>query len=121
MSPSSQQHDVELSDLERRGLELIYESKGLHQSEFWKDLDISSRQGSRVVESLLEYDLIERQEAVYKGHRTYFLRPPARALDFSLLMAGDLLSPFIGSESTEPTSDAFSQWVMNLAFEDYQG
>jgi uncharacterized membrane protein len=108
----------ELTDDERRGLELVRESGGIHQSDFWKELDISSRKGSRVVESLTDKNLINREETVYKGHNTYYLSPKAKDLDFSLLMAGDMLSPFIGDEEVDPQSDTFSQWVMTLAYEE---
>jgi uncharacterized membrane protein len=111
--------EAELSEEERAGLELVRETGGIHQSDFWKELDISSRQGSRIAETLVEADLIDREETVYKGHNTYYLKPTARDLDFSLLMAGDLLSPFIGEEEIDPNSDAFSQWLMNLAYEEY--
>lgn len=107
-----------LSEDERRGLELVRETGGIYQSEFWKELDVSSRKGSRIVESLLEADLIEREEATYQGNRTYHLSPAARDLDFSLLMASDMLSPFVGEEDIDPQDDAFSQWIMALAFEE---
>jgi DNA-binding MarR family transcriptional regulator len=107
-----------LSEDERRGLELVRETGGIHQSDFWKELDVSSRTGSRIVESLVEQELIERDEAVYDGHNTYLLTPRPRDLEFSLLMAGDMLSPFIGSEEIDPQSDTFSQWVMQLAYEE---
>jgi len=110
--------EAELSEDERRGLELVRETGGIHQSEFWKELDVSSRKGSRIVESLAEQELVEREEAVYQGHNTYFISPVAADLDFSLLMAGDMLSPFIGEEEVDPQSDAFSQWIMNLAYEE---
>jgi len=29
-----------------------------------------------------------------------------------------MLSPFIGEEEIDPNSDAFSQWIMNLAYEE---
>ncbi len=107
-----------LSEDERAGLELIRESGGIHQSDFWKELDVSSRKGSRIVESLFEKDMIQREDTVYEGHNTYYLTPAPRDLDFSLLMAGDQLSPFVGDEEVDPQSDAFSQWVMNLAYEE---
>ena len=109
--------EAELSDDERSGLELVRDSGGIYQSEFWKELDVSTRKVSRIVESLLEKELIDREEAVYEGHRTYFLSPTARDLEFSLLMAGDMLSPFVGEEDIDSRSDAFSQWIMNLAYE----
>jgi DNA-binding MarR family transcriptional regulator len=111
--------EADLSDDERAGLALIREAGGIHQSEFWKELDVSSRKGSRIVDALAESGLIEREETVYDGHNTYHLTPAARDLDFSLLMAGDQLSPFIGEEEVDPNGDAFSQWIMSLAYEEY--
>ena len=110
--------EADLCEDERTGLELVRETGGIHQSEFWKELDVSSRKGSRIVDSLVDEGLINREETVYEGHNTYFLQPTARDLDFSLLMAGDLLSPFIGEEEVDPNSDALSQWQMNLAYEE---
>jgi hypothetical protein len=107
-----------LSDVEQEALDLIRETGGIHQSDFWKELDVSSRKGSRIAEGLLEKELIEREETVYQGHNTYLLMPTARDLDFSLLMAGDMLSPFIGEEEVDPNSDSFTQWLMNLAYEE---
>jgi len=111
--------EQDLSEDERAGLELIRETGGIHQSEFWKELEFSSRKGSRVAESLVEADLIQREGTVYQGHTTYYLQPLAKDLDFSLLMAGDMLSPFVGEEEIDSNSDAFSQWLMNLAYEEY--
>ncbi|WP_435128300.1 helix-turn-helix transcriptional regulator [Halobaculum sp. D14] len=111
--------EAELSEDERAGLELVRESGGIHQSDFWKELDVSSRKGSRIAEKLSDLGLIEREEAVYSGHNTYYLEPTAADLDFSLLMAGDMLSPFIGEEEIDPNGDAFTQWLMNLAYEEY--
>ena len=110
--------ETDLNEDERLGLELIRETGGIHQSDFWKELDVSSRKGSRIAESLTEADLIQREETVYDGHNTYHLTPAPRDLDFSLLMAGDMLSPFVGDEEVDPQSDAFSQCVMSLAYED---
>jgi hypothetical protein len=110
--------EADLSEDERRGLDLVRETGGIYQSEFWKALDVSSRKGSRIVEALLEDGLVNREEAVYQGHRTYFVSPATRDLDFSLLMAGDMLSPFVGEDDIDPRSDAFSQWIMNLAYEE---
>lgn len=106
-----------LSEDEQAGLELVRQSGGIHQSDFWKELDVSSRKGSRIVEKLAQNELIERHDTVYNGHNTYLLTPAARDLDFSLLMAGDMLSPFVGEEEIDAQSDAFSQWIMNLAYE----
>ena len=115
---STQTSEDELTEDEHRGLELIRETGGIHQSNFWKELDVSSRKGSRIVESLVDKEMIDREETIYEGHNTYYLSPTAADLDFSLLMAGDMLSPFIGDEEVNAQSDTFSQWVMNLAYEE---
>ncbi|WP_338739524.1 MarR family transcriptional regulator [Haloplanus salilacus] len=110
---------ADLSADERAALDLVLETRGIHQSDLWKELDISSRKGSRIAESLVESGLIRREETVYQGHNTYYLMPTVEDLDFAMLMAGDMLSPFIGEEEVDPRSDAFSQWLMNLAYEEY--
>jgi DNA-binding Lrp family transcriptional regulator len=113
--------EEDLSDVERAGLELIRETGGIHQSEFWKELDVDSRKGSRIIDKLEDRELVEREDTVYNGHNTYHITPvrDPRDLEFSLLMAGDMLSPFVGDEEIDPQSDAFSQWVMTLAYEEY--
>jgi DNA-binding Lrp family transcriptional regulator len=112
--------EEDLSETQREGLELIRETGGIHQSEFWKELDVDSRKGSRIIDKLEGRELVEREETVYDGHNTYLVTPirDPRDLEFSLLMAGDMLSPFVGDEEIDPQSDAFSQWVMNLAYEE---
>jgi DNA-binding Lrp family transcriptional regulator len=112
--------EKDLSETEREGLELIRQTGGIHQSEFWKELDVDSRKGSRIIDKLEDRDLLEREETVYDGHNTYLITPvrDPRDLEFSLLMAGDMLSPFVGDEEVDPQSDAFSQWVMSLAYEE---
>ena len=109
--------EADLSEDERAGLELVRESGGIHQSEFWKALDVSSRKGSRIVESLVDKEMVQREETVYDGHNTYFITPAAKDLDFSLLMAGDMLSPFVADDELSVQSDAFSQWIMRLAYQ----
>jgi len=110
---------VDLSGDEQRALELITAEGGVYQSDFWKALDVSSRKGSRLASGLEEKGLIEREDAVYDGNTTYHITPVIddKDLDFSLLMAGDMLSPYVGEEEIDPQSDAFSQWIMNLAYE----
>ena len=107
---------VELSESQQRGLELIEETGGIHQSELWKELDVSSRTGSRIVDRLLDAELIERTETMYNGRKTYYLTLTDTDLDYRLLMAGDMLSPFIGADDVDSQSDVFTQWVMNLQY-----
>lgn len=113
-SDETQEDTRDPAERRQQALELIIDSNGLYQSELWKELDVSSRTGSRIATALAEEGAIEREETVYNGQRTYLLKPPAKELDFSLLMAGDQLSPFIASDEIDPQSPGFSQWVLNL-------
>jgi len=109
----------QLTDEEETALELIARERGIHQSEFWKEMDISSRKGSRLVESLEEKGQVEREESVYEGHTTYFIEPivDPTDLEFSLLMADNMLSPFVGDDEIDANSDKLTQWVMTLAYQ----
>ena len=113
------QSDNSLSARENRALALITEQKGIYQSDLWKELEVSSRTGSRLATSLEEKGMIQREETTYNGQRTYLLLPRKKDLDFSLLMAGDMLSPlFSAEEESDPIdSNAFTQWVLQLSQE----
>ncbi|PSQ44203.1 MarR family transcriptional regulator [Halobacteriales archaeon SW_7_68_16] len=120
MSAEDDDPEAGLSDIQREGLALIRERGGVHQSDFWKALDVGSRKGSRILSTLEDAELVERERVTYEGNRTYYVTPIRRSedLEFSLLMAGDMLSPFVGDEEIDPQSDAFSQWMMSLAREE---
>lgn len=105
----------ELTSREERALSLIQDQRGMYQSEFWKELDVSSRTGSRLASDLEEQGLIRREETTHNGRKTYLLRPAKKDLDFSLLMAGDEISPLVGEGDVDPIeSEEFSQWVLRL-------
>lgn len=106
----------ELESVERRALRLIESEDGLPQSEMWKELDVSSRKGSRIASKLEDRGLIEREEGVHDGNQTYILHPVVEKLDYSLLVAGDMISPFIGEENPDPRSGSFTEWIYELAY-----
>lgn len=111
----------ELSELERRGLELIREEGSVLQSQLWKKLDCSAGKGSEIARTLEEQELVDRSRVTANQSSTFELTPKrqdAEELDFSLLLAGDLLPPFIGGEDVEHTDDRFTQWILKLE-EDY--
>lgn len=117
--PPDDENDEELGTREAQGLALVQARGRIHQSDFWKELDVNSRTGSRIASNLKDNGLIRREEATYNGQRTYLLLPTKEDLDFSLLMAGDLISPLIGGEGdVDPIdSTAFNQWILKLADE----
>jgi|GEM_PF-91280 len=106
----------ELDSDEGRALRLVESEGEIPQSELWKELDVSSRKGSRIASSLEDRGLIEREEGVHEGNRTYILYPVVEKLDYSLLVAGDMISPFIGEENPNPRSGSFTEWVYELAY-----
>ena len=103
-SPQTESVETEgdLTPRQQQALDLVRETKGLYQSELWKELDVSSRTGTRIATTLEEKEMIEREAAVHNGHTTYLLRPRTQDLDFSLLMAGDLFVPFVGDRLLIP-------------------
>lgn len=59
-------------ELERKAVDVLREHKdGMLQSELWKSLGISSREGSRLVLRLMRRGLVRREEVTVNGKRTY--------------------------------------------------
>ena len=110
---------AELDDLEERAYDVIQARGSIYQSELWKELEIDSRKASRIVGKLEDRGIVEREDATHEGHTTYLIKPTQLELDYSLLLAGDMLSPFAGAEDIDPIeSDAFTQWILELAAEE---
>jgi hypothetical protein len=65
------------NDLEQRALQIIMNSgsSGLLQSELWKRLGASSREGSRIALKLESKGLIRREKELRNGRWTYRLYP----------------------------------------------
>jgi len=63
------------SSVEQRALRLIYEAgdEGLLQSDLWKLLDVSSREGSRLAKKFEEKGRIVREKVLNEGRWTYKL------------------------------------------------
>jgi hypothetical protein len=70
----SQSEKQDLSSIEKNALEIISSEDGVYQNELWKQLSIDSRKCSRIVKSLLDKKLINREQAVSNGARTYLLK-----------------------------------------------
>ena len=65
------------NDLEQKALRFVINtgSEGVLQSELWRELDASSREGSRVAIKLEEKGLIQREKELQGGRWTYRLFP----------------------------------------------
>lgn len=60
-------------DLEQEALRLIYEAgdEGLLQRELWQELDVTSREASRIARKFEEKDKITREKELSGGRWTY--------------------------------------------------
>jgi hypothetical protein len=63
------------SNLEQKALKLIIdaEDEGLLQSDLWKELGVSSREGSRMAKKFEEKEKIVREKVLNEGRWTYRL------------------------------------------------
>ena len=63
------------NSVEQRALRIIYDAgeEGLLQSELWKLLDVSSREGSRLAKKFEEKGRIAREKVLNNGRWTYKL------------------------------------------------
>ena len=63
------------NDLERKALSLVFEagSEGLLQSDMWKGLGVTSREGSRLALKFEEKGAGERRKVLHNGRWTYKL------------------------------------------------
>ena len=60
---------------EQKALKLVFEAgeEGLLQSELWKELDVSSREGSRLAKKFEEKGKVTREKVLNEGRWTYKL------------------------------------------------
>jgi len=108
---------TQFSKLEEEAIELIREEGEILQKDLWKELDCSSGKGSEIARKLSEAGIVNRERKTVNGSSTYVLqatRKDAEDLDFSLLLAGDMLPPFIDDDGMSSMDDRFTQWILNL-------
>lgn len=109
-----------LSELEKEAIRLIESEDEIVQSELWKILDCSAGKGSEIARKLEELGMIERGKIVKNGSSTYKLvKAPknVKDLNFSLLLSGDQISPFIDNNNIDVNDERFTQWIMKLSEE----
>jgi len=49
--------------------------EGVVQRELWKKIGLDSRRGIKIIRKLEQQGVISREEIVYKGRKTYILKP----------------------------------------------
>lgn len=73
------------------------------QAEVWKALGISSKDGSELIEYLLNDKVIKRSIINFKGRKTFLLENAdgngnTRETDYSILLSGSRFSPCCGCQ-----------------------
>lgn len=67
--------------VEREILDIVKNAgeKGILQRDIWGKLKIDSRRGIKIIKRLEKRGLLTREEYIYKGRKTYILKPTSKA------------------------------------------
>jgi hypothetical protein len=110
-------------NLEHRALQLIISTgeEGVLQSEMWRKLDATSREGSRIALKLEDKGLINRERELFGGRWTYRLHPKRQPAsidsitDCPCLMCPDDSRCGAWSSTSPNTCEKLTQWILSLA------
>ncbi len=111
------------NDMEHKALRLIVNTgnHGVLQSEMWRKLDASSREGSRIAIKLENKGLIQRERELFGGRWTYRLYPKRQPAsinsitDCPCLMCSDDSRCGPWSSTSPNTCEKLTQWILSLA------
>lgn len=107
------------SDLESKALQVILErgNEGILQCDLWKELDASSREGSRISIRLENKNLIRRERELQNGRWTYrvFVKKHPIEIDSALnipcISCSDMARCESGTEVSPITCKQLDQWL----------
>ena len=110
-------------DMEHKALQLIVNtgSQGVLQSELWRKLGASSREGSRIAIKLENKGLILRERELFSGRWTYRLYPKRRPasinsiLDCPCLMCPDNSRCGAWSTISPNECEKLNEWILGLS------
>ena len=110
-------------DLELSALQIVINSgkEGIIQSDLWRKLKASSREGSRVSLKLESKGLIRREKVLSEGRWTYKLYPKRQPLSLDSVLTQpcllcNLVTKCESGGSTSPIScELLRTWLLDLA------
>jgi hypothetical protein len=110
------------NDLEQKALHFVVNTgyKGVLQSELWRELTASSREGSRVAIKLEEKGLIRREKELEGGRWTYRLFPKrmpasiATIVDCPCLMCQDSARCDPTTAISPKSCEKLTDWINGL-------
>jgi len=106
-------------DIDQEALRLIFETgdEGLLQSDLWRELGVSSREGSRLATRFEEREKITREKELNNGrwtYRLYFKREPV-TLDSvkgcPCLICSEMDKCFSGGTNDPTVCNALTAWI----------
>lgn len=106
-------------DLESKAIKVILEKgdEGILQCDLWKELDASSREGSRISIKLEKKNLIRRERELRKGRWTYRVFIKRRPIDIEsainipCISCGEISRCESGTEVSPITCKQLDQWL----------
>lgn len=110
-----------LTDAQLQIYEIIKEEKRITQNKLTDKVDYSRSTISNTIKKLEKLDRIEKQDIKGKKTKRIIYTKPAKELDFSLLMAGKMLPPFMHTDNNDfdAKGDRFTNWLLYLK-QDYE-
>jgi len=105
------------NSLERKALQLVLTEEGILQSEMWKGLGVSSREGSRLALKFEERGIIERRKALHNGRWTYSLYSKRKPLtldsikDCPCLICEEINRCFPGGSTSPINCRRLTEWI----------
>jgi hypothetical protein len=110
------------NDLEQKALHSVINTgyEGILQSELWRELGASSREGSRVAIKLEEKGLVRREKELQGGRWTYRLYPkrlPASiesVIDCPCLLCQDSARCDPTTAISPKSCGKLTEWILNL-------
>jgi predicted transcriptional regulator len=113
------------NDLEQKAFQLIMNTgeEGLLQSELWRKMSASSREGSRVSIKLEKKGLIHRERELFKGRWTYRLYSKRQPVSIDsiftcpCLTCAESIRCGAGGRSSPNECDLLTQWIFESSGE----
>lgn len=110
------------NDLEHRALQIVISKgkEGILQSDLWRDLKASSREGSRISLKLERKGLIRREQELYQGRWTYRLytkRLPATIdsiITSPCIACSDINKCVVGGSVSPIICGNLTKWLLEL-------
>lgn len=106
------------NELERRALQLILDSdEGILQSEMWKSLGVTSREGSRLALKFEEKGVVERRKVLHEGRWTYKLYSQTKPVtiesikDCPCIACDDIDKCFAGGQISPIVCPMLTAWL----------